>query len=412
MLKILFFSYAILISTLSFSQWTPITAPPNNFRTDHSFGFSISGVGYLVAGTDNTNTTTADFYSYNPLTDQWTQLNDFPGGTRGYGIGDIIDGKAYFGFGSSSNTGQSNQQNDLWEFDPATGQWTELASCPCAARRHPALVASQGKIFMGLGDNSTVGNLNDWWEYDIATDNWTQKTLFPGFNRHHPYQFAIGDNVYVGFGHGNQGSQIYKDWYSYNPTLDTWTQVSDITGQARVAGTQFSHNGFGYILSGDGQTHNSMPVGEFWRYDASNDSWLQLPSHPGKSRWAPASFVINDEVYLINGAETPNYIYPNTSFKLNLNSLVGLAENLKDNKFSVYPNPFTSEITFDFSELEGKENLSVQLYNALGEKVFETDLGKDSDTKIDLSFLEKGLYWAEILSGDKNMGSRKLVKVQ
>ncbi len=410
--KSILFTFSFLISYSLSAQWTTITSPPNGFRSDHSFGFSINDVGYLVTGQVN-GAATANFFSYDAISDQWSNLPDFPGGTRAYAIGDVINGKAYFGFGQGANPGQPFQQkNDLWEFDPATGQWTELSSCPCVTRRHPALVANQGKIFVGMGDNETLGNLNDWWEYDIATDSWTQKTDFPGFKRHHPYQFSIGNFVYAGFGHGDLGTQIYKEWYRYDPANDTWTQVSDIPGQARVAGTQFSHNGYGYVLSGDGQIHNSMPEGEFWRYDESNDTWLQLPSHPGKSRWAPASFIINDEIYLINGAETPSYYYPNTSFKFNLNNAVGLSENATDHQLSIFPNPFLSEVKIDLSSFSGKQNLSVVVYNTLGQKVFEQNIEDENNTTLNLDFLEKSVYLIEVDSNGQKLANIRVIKSQ
>lgn len=401
---------SLIITSLSFSQWTTITAPPTNFRTDHSYGFALEGKGYLVAGNnDATGETSANFFSYDPAQDIWTTLPNFPGGTRGYAIGDQIDGKAYFGFGTGSTDGQNDtQQSDLWVFDPATEQWSELSSCPCNVRIHPAFVAHQGKIYMGVGGNETLGNLGDWWSYDIASDTWEEKATFPGFNRHHPYQFSAGDFVYVGFGHGNQGSLVYKDFYRYDPANDSWTQVSDITGQARVAGTQFSHNGFGYVLSGDGENHTSMSNGEFWRYDGNLDTWEQLPSHPGQSRWAPASFVLNDEVYLINGSYTPSYFYPSTSYKFNLNNLSASISENSESQFKVYPNPASTDIKIDISEFNNQEKLEVKIVNQLGQVLIDEPL--NSNSTIHLSNINTGIYFVEIYSGNRKIGSQKFNK--
>ena len=53
------------------------------------------------------------------------------------------------------------------------------------------------------------------------------------------------------------------------------------------------------MLSGEGADHRSMSTGEFWRFSAGE--WKQLSPHPGRSRWAPSSFVLNGYVYLFNG---------------------------------------------------------------------------------------------------------------
>ena len=68
-----------------------------------------------------------------------------------------------------------------------------------------------------------------------------------------------------------------------------------------MAGTQFAHNGLGFALSGDGESHSSMDLGEFWAYDPVADSGPSGPPTLAWSRWAPASFVIDDDVYLMQG---------------------------------------------------------------------------------------------------------------
>lgn len=301
------FIFFLILPTYLFAQWSTVSSLPSSFQTDHSFGFSINNTGYLVTGgnTDIYGTTTYydNFFSYNPTSDEWTEEDNFPGGKRGYAIGDVWDEKAYFGFGLKidPSTGEEIFLNDLWTFDPTTNTWSELSACPCTARSHPAFVTHNGKIYVGMGSYA-LGNLNDWWVYDITSDSWSQKIDFPSHERHHPYQFAVGDFVYSGFGHGDVSPNIYDNWYKYDPVNNNWTEVQNIPGQSRVAGTQFSHNNLGYVLSGDGSNHQSMSEGEFWQYDADADLWTQLPSHPGHSRWAPASFIINNEAYLINGS--------------------------------------------------------------------------------------------------------------
>ena len=274
-------------------QWEQVASLPASFRTDHSFGFSLNGKGYLVTGSDGSNYFN-DFYEYDSNTDVWTAKADFPGAARGFAIGDTYEGKAYFGFGASN----AGRLDDLWVYDPDADTWTELAPCECAPRTHPAMVAVSGKIFVGLGGSPT-GDSNDWWAYDIETNTWEQRASFPDLQRHHPYQFHDGTYAYVGFGHG--GPNIFNEWFKYDHINDVWEEMATLPAEGRVAGAQFSYKGLGFILSGDGDNHSYMDTGEFWVYYPERDEWQQLTPHPGRSRWAPASFVLNDEVYLVNG---------------------------------------------------------------------------------------------------------------
>ena len=110
--------------------------------------------------------------------------------------------------------------------------------------------------------------------------------------------------VYAGFGHGSEsvnGSTIYNDFYRFDTQTDTWERMNDFPAEARVAGTQFSLNGKGYVLSGEGKDHYYLEEGEFWEYEPTNDTWTQLPSMPGSGRWAPGSFVIGNTVYATSG---------------------------------------------------------------------------------------------------------------
>jgi len=280
---------------------------PITFGNDE-YGFVISG-SYLD-----------DVYKYDKANDSWVQLQDIPFSGRGYSYGVAVGNKAYIGFGSTSN---GQYPVDWWEYDMDNDVWNQKSNFPGDGRQHPAMIVVNNKIYMGCGGNGN-GNLGDWWEYDVLTDIWIQKSDLIANERHHPFYFGIDDYAYVGFGHGSNpgptGSNIYNDFYKYDPTNDSWTQMANFSSEGRVAGTQFSYNGKGYILSGDGDDHLPLSSGEFWEYNPLNDSWNQLQSHPGGAIWAPGNFVIGCNVYFLLGQDwnTNIGIYPTSVYSYKL----------------------------------------------------------------------------------------------
>ena len=350
------FVFALLFSWIySFGQWVEKADYPGDAR-HHPITFSLNDVGYMLAGSSNSGDLD-DMYKYDPVTDTWSQMPDFPGGARGFSYGVTSGNKAYVGFGSARINSTNVRLFDLWEFDGATETWRELTACECTGRQHPAMVATSQYIFVGLGADPD-GNQNDWWRYEIATDTWEQRKNFPSKRRHHPFYFQIDDVPYVGFGHGDG---IFNDLYSYDNETDSWTFRSFIRGgEARVAGTQFSHNGKGYVLSGDGSTHENLRTGEFWEFDPETDEFVEMPPHPGIGRWAPGSFLIGNTIYLIGG-ETDDLLNTVVAYELSpLSTDPEISSHIK-----VFPNPTSNRFTLTHQE----EILDISLFDNLSRKI-------------------------------------------
>ena len=131
-MKIFLVVFTLIFSLFSsYSQnWTNHDVFPYN-GVHHPITFSNDSLAFVVAGSYTNNV-----YKYNKLTNLWTQLDDFPGGNRGYAYGVSIDNKAYLGFGSDEF---GNFYNDLWEYDMINYIWVQLSSLPGPGRHHPSI---------------------------------------------------------------------------------------------------------------------------------------------------------------------------------------------------------------------------------------------------------------------------------
>ena len=112
------------ITTINAQDWEQVASLPDNYQTDHSFAFALNGYGYILTGYNSFGFPTNDMYRYDASTDEWTQIDDFPGGSRGYAIGEVYDGKAYFGFGTDG----VEYFDDFWVFDQRMSHGQSLSN--------------------------------------------------------------------------------------------------------------------------------------------------------------------------------------------------------------------------------------------------------------------------------------------
>jgi N-acetylneuraminic acid mutarotase len=408
--KSLLFFTVLLFSICVSAQWVQRASLPGDAR-HHPVTFVIDGKAYLLTGMNSFNNVKRDFYEYDPGTDQWTQKSNFPGSARAFAYGASMDGKGYIGFGVSSTAYLS----DLWEYDPVTDNWTQLASCPGPGRRHPAFVALNGKIYMGMGDGVVGGvgqNFNDWYIYTVSSDSWKQGPDLDSIERHHPYYFHAGGQVYAGFGHSVLG--IHRDFYKFDVNTETWERMKDFTGEARVAGTQFSFNGKGYILAGDGSDHRNLTTGEFYEYNHTNDTWTQLTSHPDEGRWAPGSFVVGDTAYYLAG-ETGDpgvdvQLY-NDMWAYGLTSPIyprytGINEISEIRSFETHPNPTTGMVNLPEWIIE-EQIVEISLADMTGRKENISLIGRKS---IDLSDKAPQFYLLSVRTQSGELYRSRILK--
>lgn len=370
-------TFLLFCSTLFAQESWELMEPVPFSPRHHPVTFSLNGYGFVTTGAISMDSVKYenDMWKYDPIEKTWEELDDFTGPARSFSYGDTWEGKAYMGFGRSE---QGDALDDLWEYNPENDEWTELTTCPCEGRFHPAFTIAKGVLYVGLGNNND-GNLKDFWAYDIETDSWEQLPDIPGPPRHHPYHFTVNDTAYAMFGHGNN-MEIYNDVYRFDDVAKDWVVLPNFPGEERVAGTQFNYNGKGYVLSGQGSDHENFDDGEFWEYDPSNLEWTQLEPHPGSGRWAPGSFLINNEVYLTSGLS--NDSLENNMYRYILPLPASVKELVEIN--SVHPNPATSYIDLD---IEKEEEFKIIDMN--GTEVLK---GK-SNNRIDISYLSSGVYF-------------------
>jgi galactose oxidase-like protein len=329
--------------------------------TDASGNFWLFG-GNSVGNVGMLN----DLWEYAPATKQWTweagskvvgaaasygsqgvaAAGNDPGAREGSAKWTDAAGNLWL-FGGDSLASQNWQEsNDLWEFSPATGQWTWVGGTATAAdagsygtqgaaaagnlppARTDAIswVDSAGMFWLFGGaqlssNGSYLAVFNDLWRYNPGTGQWTWVSGSNAPNAVGVYgtQGAastagipgarMGGSVWLdaageawlfgGLGLDQNGrAQEYGDLWQYNPTSGLWTWVggSSTANAAGVYGTQRAGaagnspgarvfattwqdaGGNFWLFGGRGyaQPGSIGSLNDLWKYDVASGLWIWI----------------------------------------------------------------------------------------------------------------------------------------
>ncbi|MEM1407489.1 MAG: IPT/TIG domain-containing protein [Bacteroidota bacterium] len=262
----------------------------------HPLGFSsnINPSGFVLndqvyLGTREVTTSFDDFYVYNTESNSWGRLdsdNNLPSANST----ELLESPNGF---TANGKGYIVRFGELWEFDPDTKSWTELASPPVNSTT--SLVIGNNVYFV---QDDFFGNTV--WRYSINNDQWTQMNDFAGGIRAGASGFVIDGVAYLGQGLDRDLNDFYNDLWRYSEETDTWIEMSSPTQSTGIQyGVGFSLNGKGYI--GLGRTIGSVTT--FYQYTPETNSWRVVSDLPADPRVFTRAFVANDKVYLMYGSD-------------------------------------------------------------------------------------------------------------
>jgi N-acetylneuraminic acid mutarotase len=278
-----FLQFSVLLSA---QDWTQLADIPGAGRF-WSAAFTINNKIYTGTGvTGFSGDATQDMWEYDPTSDTWAQVADYPAGVRegadGFGDGN----RGFLAFGTSF----IQFTNNVYEYLPASNIWEAKASCPASfAYSHGFTL--DGKYYIGPEN----GN-NKMHAYDFDSDSWSEVAPFPGQDRRAQVAFAANGKGYIGLGMFVFGG-VLGDFYAYDPIADAWSQkasLSPVSDQSCAT----SINNEGYVFN-VGQNGKSI-----YKYNETSDEWEFLSSHPG-DRIANGTFIgLNGAGYLVFGERT------------------------------------------------------------------------------------------------------------
>lgn len=324
-----------------------------------------------------------DWWEYDPATNAWTQKADYAGGICYHAAGFSVNNVGYVGTGRISPSGNTLVK-DFFKYEPATNTWTQLTDFPGVGRRG-AIGFSIGQYgYMGTGSGPA-----DMYRYDPANDTWIQITDVPGGNRMSAVGFSLNGRGYVGTGFLSNLGWSSTDFHEYNPATNSWTQIDDVGIDPlegpipRMESSGFALDGKGYVLTGvnisSGDNYKDM-----WELDPTTGSWTRIEDFPGTARRYLSSVTHNGYAYVGLGTNGTNF----KDFWKYDKTLALLQQNIESIQVNVFPNPSIDYVQIEMNGLpeNAVEKMTVKMYTLLGKSIEEKSM-----TQNQVSFVTSGL---------------------
>lgn len=275
-----------------------------------------------------------------------------------------------------------NTLKDFWRYNPITNSWSAVADFPGAGGQGVYFatgfsVAGKGYLCGGkIGPNMYSSQL---WEYKPSNNQWMQRANFPGGVRYQMLSFVIGSKAYVGM--GTDQNIFKKDMYCYNPGANNWEPIAQFPAYERASATTFTLEGRGFVCLGN----TGGLLKDLIEYNPQTDAWTLRPEFGGSARKGAISFVIGNKAYVgtgkgVSGKKASWYVYAPADYA----GLQRIEEQLR-----IYPNPVESNLKI--ANLRGQLNKLV-IYDNSGTKLHEIKLTGLNALDFDFSMFKQGTY--------------------
>lgn len=242
----------------------------------------------------------------------------------------------------------------------------------------PVTSSTGGSMFIKFYSDASV-NFGGWEAYFVTqTQNYCQG------NTDVPVSFSIG-TIDDGSNANDYG----------NSSECTWKLQAGASEQIRLTFTEFdTEANFDFVIVHDGSDDTAPVLGSY--------SGSTLPPELYSSGSDLFVVFVSDESVVGGG------------FKANHRLILANTDNFSEQyALAIFPNPFTNQLTVEF-DLDKAENIQVELFDILGRRVYQEDLGKrfsgENQHFINTDDLKKGTYILKLKIGTQEI-NQKVIKM-
>jgi N-acetylneuraminic acid mutarotase len=261
----------------------------------------VGGKIYVI-GARNFSSDNNQVWEYDPATQSWTQKANMPTG-RGQAACAVVDAKIYVVGGN--NSAGNNWLTTFERYDPATNLWTTLPSLPTSVGRgFLSAAAVDGLIYaMGGGNSYYTTGFSENYIYNPQTNGWTTGAPLPKPRTGHGAA-VIDGRIYLARGQHQdiENRPMYANDIVdvYDPATNSWSTAAPLTYPRHFLDVVAMHGrmyAIGGCLSPDGEDTKVAYVEE---HDPRDDYWRIVTFLP-TARYLSAAAVADGEIFVFGG---------------------------------------------------------------------------------------------------------------
>jgi N-acetylneuraminic acid mutarotase len=287
-------------------SWT--NGAPSPIVRAEAVGGMVNGILYVFGGFNNegSDTTTiplqSECDSYNPATNTWTRLQDFPEPFTH--AQEVIVGTDIWFVGGYIGNHPGPGTTHVWIYDTTDDSWSRGPDLPQARGAGTAALVGNTIYFTGGMDETRTIDENTTWGLDLTNESagWVQLANLPN-GRNHVAGASLGGFFYViGGQHGQEDGQAAQNEVDrYDPTTNTWTVMAPLpvdAGKSHITEGTLVYDGRIIVIGGE--TGYNDPQRYIVDYDPTTNTWSQLGLLPA-ARSTVVAGIVNGELVVTTG---------------------------------------------------------------------------------------------------------------
>ena len=284
--------------------WVELSGAGPAPRRNAVIAFDPAGSLYLHGGQSG-GRAMADLWRYDLAAGEWTEISPGDGPSPRFAHTAIWDEPRSRLVVFSGQGGPGEFFSDVWAFDPAAGEWVELAGDRAGPENRYGSCAGYdpaGDRFLISHGFTDGGRFDDTWAFDLGAGSWTE--VSPAGARplrrclHTCAYDPVDGSLFLFGGQSNDRARHDDAWI-----LDTggWTEVATTGPAARKFTSAVPLGGEVLLFGGDG----GDPLADLWALDVGAGAWspADVPgaAPPGRHSHAAAHDPATGRMWVFGG---------------------------------------------------------------------------------------------------------------